>query len=278
MRRVVHVRRSGRREIAQLGEVRSLRILDAGDELRDQEVEIGIALAVRVGDHVHRRAIDRHGEIAAVIEVEAAQEILVGLPLAAMLRDDHARDRLEHLCLAHERADVELPRRDRPLARRLGDADQVLRRILDVGQIRERPLPDDHYVRVQREVHHLVDRRAGIWRDREPSLGDRGEVDQAERELAGAGGNAGERIVTAGVGDCLRGRAGLSTQLHRHTGEPAAGLVGDVSAQRRTLSLCKGRQRDEQQGDEPETTTHKALFRRDIGRALIVAAGPVVST
>ena len=107
-RGVVDVAGAGGREVALVGEVRALRILDAGDELRDQEVEIRVALAVRVRRHVDRRAGDGHREVAAVIEVEPAQEVLVGFPLAAVLRDDHAGHGLEHLGLAHERAHVEL--------------------------------------------------------------------------------------------------------------------------------------------------------------------------
>ena len=48
-----------------------------------------------------RAPVDRHagkvrGEVGAVIDVESAQAILVGLAGAAMLRDDQARDTLEH--------------------------------------------------------------------------------------------------------------------------------------------------------------------------------------
>ena len=54
-------------------------------QLGDQEVEIRVALAVRVRRHVDRHAGDRRREVGAVIEVEAAQEVLVGLALAAVL-------------------------------------------------------------------------------------------------------------------------------------------------------------------------------------------------
>ena len=127
LRRIRDVRRAGRREVALVREVRSLRELDAGDELGDEEVQIRIALAVRVRRHVDRRARHGHREVAAVIEVEAAQKVLVRFALAAVLRDDHARHGLEHFALPHQRSHVELLRRDRTLARRLRDADQVLR-------------------------------------------------------------------------------------------------------------------------------------------------------
>ncbi len=82
--------RSDRGEIAFVGEIGPLADVDRPDQLGDQEIQIGIALAVRVGAHVDRHAVDRDGEIGAVVEIEAAQEILVGLAVAAVLGDDQA--------------------------------------------------------------------------------------------------------------------------------------------------------------------------------------------
>ena len=47
--------------------------------------------------------------------------------------------------------------RDRTLAGRRGDADEILRRVLDVGEVRERAFADDHDFRAQHEVHHVVE-------------------------------------------------------------------------------------------------------------------------
>jgi hypothetical protein len=41
-----------------------------------------------VGTHVDRHVVDRDSQIRAVVEIEAAQEILVGLAVAAVLGDD----------------------------------------------------------------------------------------------------------------------------------------------------------------------------------------------
>ena len=71
-------------------------------------------------------AVDRSGEIGAVIEVEAAQEVLVRLPVAAVLRDDQARHGLEDLAGAIERALFDLGGADGTLRGRLGDADQTV--------------------------------------------------------------------------------------------------------------------------------------------------------
>ena len=67
------------------------------DEFGDQEAHVGIALAVAMGAHVHWHAVDSDGEVGAVVEVEAAQVVLVGFALAGMLGDDQARRRFQVL-------------------------------------------------------------------------------------------------------------------------------------------------------------------------------------
>ena len=48
---------------------------------------IGVALAVQVGGLVDRHAVDETGEVGAVVQVEPAQQVLVGLALAGVDRD-----------------------------------------------------------------------------------------------------------------------------------------------------------------------------------------------
>ena len=86
-------------------------------------------MAVTVRRHVHRHACDRGREVGAVIEVEAAQVVLVGLAFAAVLADDDARDRFENFAGSHDWTRLELTRGDRALAGRLRDPDEVLRRV-----------------------------------------------------------------------------------------------------------------------------------------------------
>jgi hypothetical protein len=100
---VLDARRTRRREVAVLREIRAFPIVDLLDDLGDQEVEVCVALAVRVGGHVERHAFDPGREVGAVVEVEAAQEILVGLAVARMLRDHAARHRLQHFAGAQQR-------------------------------------------------------------------------------------------------------------------------------------------------------------------------------
>ena len=64
-----------------------------------------------MGRHVDRHAVDLDGEIGAVVEIEAAQEILVGFAFAGMLGDDQAGHDLQRLAGARERHGVHLARR-----------------------------------------------------------------------------------------------------------------------------------------------------------------------
>jgi hypothetical protein len=118
------MRDAGSREVAFVGVVGALAVGDGVDQLRYQEIEVGIALAVRMRRQVDRNAIDRGGEVRAVVEVEAAQEILVRLAVAAVLGNDQAGHRLEQLRRAQRRAVRQLFRQDETLAGRGDRADQ----------------------------------------------------------------------------------------------------------------------------------------------------------
>ena len=92
-----HLHGRGSREVAELGKVRALVEVDALHRLGDEEVQVGVALAVRVADQVHGHPVDRQRDVRAVIGVEASDQILVGLSAAGMLRDDQARHRAKHV-------------------------------------------------------------------------------------------------------------------------------------------------------------------------------------
>ena len=106
---------AGTAEVAQLGVIDAEAIVEVVHQLGDQEVEVGVALAVGVGGHVDRHALDPGLEIGAVIEVEAADEVLVRLAVARVLGDDQTRDGLEQLALAGDRPKPEIRRTDSPL-------------------------------------------------------------------------------------------------------------------------------------------------------------------
>ncbi len=120
------VRAARGREIRHLGVVRALAVLEPLDELRDQEVQVGVALAVRVRRQVHGHAVDPGCEVRAVVEVEAAQEHLVRLARAAVLRDDQARHCLENLAGAKPGPSLELGRADDALGGRHAVAERVV--------------------------------------------------------------------------------------------------------------------------------------------------------
>ncbi len=111
---------AGRGEIALARPVGALADGHVLDELGDQEVEVGIALAVGVGAHVDRHAVEPDREVGAVVEVEAAQKILVGLSFARVLGDDQAGHRLEDLAGPLDRPRVERLTRDALLGGRIG--------------------------------------------------------------------------------------------------------------------------------------------------------------
>jgi hypothetical protein len=76
-----------------------------------------------------RRQVDRHAqhagcEVGAVVEVEAAQEELVGLAVAAVLRGDETGHRLQHFTRTQPGAVGDLPLRDGAFAGGVRGADQ----------------------------------------------------------------------------------------------------------------------------------------------------------
>jgi len=116
---------AGRGEVALVGEVRALAITNLLDQFRNQEIDVGVALAVGVRGHVDGNAVDARREIRAVVEVEAAQEVLVRLAVAAVLRDDQARHDLEDFARAQDRPALELDREHDTLAGGARFADQA---------------------------------------------------------------------------------------------------------------------------------------------------------
>ena len=87
----------GRRrvEVAVLRVVRPLEDVDPGQGLGDDEVQIGVALPVGVAPEVHGQAVGEEGDVGAVVAVESAQEVLVGLAPAVVLRDHEAGDQAQ---------------------------------------------------------------------------------------------------------------------------------------------------------------------------------------
>ena len=96
-----------------------------------------------VSRHVDGRTGHRDGDVGTVIEVEAAQIVLIGLSFAAVLADHDARDRLENVARALNRAAFDLLGGDDPDGCGIGNSDQTVDRLVHLGQIVESPLAGD---------------------------------------------------------------------------------------------------------------------------------------
>ena len=107
--------RASRGKIADIGIVRPLPERDIVNELRDDPIEIHIALAVGMGGKIDRDAINKTGEIRAMVEIEATQKILIGFPGATVLRHDHARHDLQDFSRAQKGPGFELALANAPL-------------------------------------------------------------------------------------------------------------------------------------------------------------------
>ena len=89
-------RHPGRAEVALIGKVGPLFVADAVHQLGNEPVQIAVAMAMRVRGHVHRHAVHIGGEVGAMVQVKAAQKVLVGLAITTVLGDDHAGHKLQH--------------------------------------------------------------------------------------------------------------------------------------------------------------------------------------
>ena len=118
-------RGAGGGKVADVGGEGALGVVDALHEFGDDEVEVGVALPVGVRAEVDGQAVDAEGEVGAVVEVEAAEEILVGFAAAGMLRDDDSGDDFEEFAAAQEGTRGELDVADAALRSGLGRAEQI---------------------------------------------------------------------------------------------------------------------------------------------------------
>ena len=118
----MNVRRTRAGKVAVLGEVNALLVTHRADEFGNEKAGVRPALPVRVRDEIHWNTIDARGEIGAVVEIEAAQIILVGFALAAVLRDDQARHRLQNLARTNDGPQLDLFLPDVARRRRVRDA------------------------------------------------------------------------------------------------------------------------------------------------------------
>ncbi len=86
---------AGNSEIADIGAIGSFAVIDAVNDFGDQAVDVEVALTVTMTTKVQRHVLEIGGEIGSVIEIESAQEILVGFARARMLGGNQTGNDLE---------------------------------------------------------------------------------------------------------------------------------------------------------------------------------------
>jgi hypothetical protein len=149
-----------------------------------------------------------------MIEVEAAEVVLVRLPLAAVLADDDPRYGLDDLARALERPPIDLLRGDHSLGGRVGDADQIVHRLVEIGEVAEGLLRGDDHLGGGGEVQRAIDarRRAVAHRDAAPNA--RREVEEPEGDVVGSGPDRQRvRAVDSRDGASRVAAAGVTTAL-----------------------------------------------------------------
>jgi hypothetical protein len=222
---VIHVDRPRRREVALLRVVGPLLVLHAGDELGDEEVVVRVALAVGVRGHVRRDSGHPGREVGAVVDVEAADVVLVRLPLAAVLADDDPGYRLEHLGRPVHRPPLHLLAAHDALRARAREAEETVDRLVEVGEVAESPAAGDEHVRVQGDAERHVQTRPVRRLDVYGADGG-GEAGEAKVQPVASRREVGSREGPVGArGQGAIDTPGEGTQAHGHAGERSAGLV-----------------------------------------------------
>jgi hypothetical protein len=166
-----------------------------------------------------------------VIEVEPAQVVLVGLPLAAVLTDDESGNRFQHLAGPHQRPRFDLSGRDDTLARGVGRADEPLAGRIDFGEIPEGSRPCDGDVGRQQQRQHHVNRTSLVDDDLDAGPPHRAEVGERDNDVVRPGLKRIQRVAAEAVRQRrYHTTAGSRLGFDRGTGQPPTRLVGDDAA------------------------------------------------
>ena len=211
---------------------------------------------------VHLHSGDRRREVGPVIEVEAAQVVLVGLALPRMLADDDARDGLEDVSGPRDGPYLDLFRGHRALCRGVGDPDEALARLGDVSHVAEGPSTGHENVGRHRETQRRIRRGGRIRRHDDGLAHDSEKAQQAVDHPVGARWHIveSELSVESRRGDPRR-RDLRALELDGDAGQRRAGLVGDLSLKRsRGRGAQSGRHEhpDDDSVEPHGKTTHKA--------------------
>jgi len=121
-----HARRCSRAKVANIRVIGTFLEIHTLHKLRNDGVHIRVTLAVRVRRQVKRHIVEEDGDICAVVEIEAAKIILVGLAAAGVLRDDETRNRLQDFSRAKNRAIFDFRFAHRSLSAGFSNSDKVV--------------------------------------------------------------------------------------------------------------------------------------------------------
>ena len=166
-------------EVAQICPVRALAIVDAVDHLGDDAVDVQIALTMAMAAEVQRDIIQQSGEVRAVIQVEAAQEVLVGLAAAGMLGCNEAGHHFQQFGHPQQWPHGKVGATDGSLAGGSGNANEPFC-----------PAEDQHFLQLS-----VCGRRCDVWcgQCRGRHGGQQGQSDSAAyRQGKCGGGQAGQ--------------------------------------------------------------------------------------
>ncbi len=128
-------KRAGIGEVSHVGEVRPFADIHATDCFRNEEVEIGVALPMGMGRQIDRHVVDERGHVGAVVEIVAAQVILIGLAAVGMLDRDEAGRRFDDLAGTRDRTRVKVRAGDRHLTRQLRHDRRAARHVGRAGPV-----------------------------------------------------------------------------------------------------------------------------------------------
>src|SRR5580698_6080201 len=124
--------RSSRAVVAYIRVIGTLLVIQPLHKLLDHRVHVRVPLAVGVRWQIKRHIVDENREICAVVEIEAAKKILVGLAASSVLRDDETGNRLQNFSRTKNRTILEFSSAHRSLGGGTGNSNQVIRPSLHV--------------------------------------------------------------------------------------------------------------------------------------------------
>ena len=104
-------------EVSHIGPIWPLADIQSADGFGDEPVEIGVALTMRVGRQIDRYVVPKRREVGAVIEIPAAQVILIGLAGVGVHDRHQAGRRFEDFAGARDRPGINVLAGNRHLAR-----------------------------------------------------------------------------------------------------------------------------------------------------------------